>query len=295
MDIDRIKNDASTLAQLVTVVAVAVYALGFLVLSVQHASVGLPQLSLLRPRIVSAGVLLCISAAIPMLEAVRVLIRFLPWPATVEEWIKVAPKLVSELFFVVAASSVLLRQVMVGSYFSPGTHFVWSVVGFVVLAAWTVAIQVREMRPVIRRVGLLLAICFFLFALYRTKDTTTWILFGWFAWCSLVVVQAYGPLTDLRKLRYVNLVQTVVGVVATFSFFGVLVYPRIPAMVGGGEPLPATISFNADKKPPVGQSDSLRVWLLDETDDGYYFLQDKNSKNAVFVPKSEVRAVFFGN
>ena len=91
-----------------------------------------------------------------------------------------------------------------------------------------------------------------------------------------------------------NLVQTVVGVVATFSFFGVLVYPRIPAMVGGGEPLPATIAFVQDKKPPIGESDRLRVWLLDETDDGYYFIHDKNSKNAVFVPKSEIRAVYFG-
>ena len=119
-----------------------------------------------------------------MLEAVRVLTRFLPWQATFQERIRVAPKLISDLFVVVAALSVLLRQVMVGSYFSPGTHVWWSVVGFILLVAWTSAIEVWKMRPVVRTAGVLLTVSFFLFALYRTKDETIWILFGWFAWCS---------------------------------------------------------------------------------------------------------------
>jgi hypothetical protein len=61
----------------------------------------------------------------------------------------------------------------------------------------------------------------------------------------------------------------------------------------GGAPIPVTFQF-ADKQPPVGTDSKMKAWIIDETDAGFYFLQSKDSKKAIFIPRNAVTAVYYG-
>ena len=100
----------------------------------------------------------------------------------------------------------------------------------------------------------------------------------------------------MRNLNAVPIRGWVQGVMTGFGtvgFFALLLYPALPSAFLGGVPVPITFQF-ADKSMPIANSPQLKGWLLDETDDGFYFIQDKNTKKAVFIPRSDVTAVFYG-
>jgi len=67
----------------------------------------------------------------------------------------------------------------------------------------------------------------------------------------------------------------------------------VPPAFGGGAPLPATIQFT--EKGPLGDTQEIGAWLIDETDMGFYILRAKDAKKAMFIPRRYVRAIYFGN
>ncbi len=71
MNADTFKTQAQAAYHGATVAALAIYVIGFLILSLHHAYFGIPQVSLLRGRIISTGLLFCVLAAIPVIETVR--------------------------------------------------------------------------------------------------------------------------------------------------------------------------------------------------------------------------------
>lgn len=146
--------------------------------------------------------------------------------------------------------AVLLRYLFVGGWVSPGTHFQWALFGTLPFAAVTSAFETWPSPKRIRILGTFLTLVWLVFCLYRTGDSAFWAIIGWFLWCALITLQAYGPLTNAQKLRTISLTQTVTATVFTFGFFGYAIYGRIPASELGGEPTPATISFPVDGKPP---------------------------------------------
>jgi hypothetical protein len=294
---EDVRNHISTLAQATTLAAIAIYIFGFMVLSVQHASFGLPQINLLRPKIVSAGLLLCVFAAIPIWETLKIVEvqQFAAITPNTPERFKAGLKMLPWLLMAMTVSAFICRQLLVGSWFSPGTHEYWLVLGLLPLPAVAVASQVWPWSLPLRIVALTLATAWLVFGAFRTRDKTFYVLIGWFSWCAFVTLKSYGHLVNIERLRTMSLFQAVMAVSSTFVIFGLFVYGQIPAMLGGGEAVPATISFvMQDKQPPVGNTQQLKVWMVDETDAGFYFLVKKDAKNAIVVPRNGVSAIYFG-
>lgn len=291
---ETLKKRVEILAHIVTVSAIAIYVCGFVVLSVQHASLGLPQVNLLRPRILSAGVLLIVFAGIPTLGMFQIgeVREFLTGNHAVKDRFRATVRLGPVAIMALAVLAFLFRQLLVGS---PGTHDFRGFLGLALSIGLITALEVWFPPVWVRRLIITVSVAWLIFCVYLTMDKTLYILLGWFSWCAFTTVQTYGALKRPEELWTVNLFQTIVGTVITFGFFAVYVYPRIPAIRGGGEAIPATLSFVLqDKQPPVGTTQQLKVWMVDETDTGFYFLQSKESKKAVFVPRNEVSAIFFG-
>jgi hypothetical protein len=48
-----------------------------------------------------------------------------------------------------------------------------------------------------------------------------------------------------------------------------------------------------DKAPFDGAAKS-RVWLIDETDVGFYVIRSKDAKKAIFLPRNTIATVYFG-
>ena len=106
-------------------------------------------------------------------------------------------------------------------------------------------------------------------------------------------IAAYDGFRNPDAVSIQRSVQSVVTCFVSVTFFALLLYPALPSAYLGGVPVPITFQF-AEKSMPVANAAQLKGWLLDETDDGFYFIQDKNSKKAVFIPRTDVTAVYYG-
>jgi len=103
----------------------------------------------------------------------------------------------------------------------------------------------------------------------------------------------HGQLANPKAIQTIGWVQGVISGLGAVAFFALGLYPSLPSAYFGGVPAPVTFQF-ADKSTPIGNSSQLKGWLLDETDGGFYIVQEKDSKKAVFIPRSGVIAVYYG-
>ncbi len=304
MDEGKLRSRIAVLAQLTGILAVVTYGAGFLALSLHHASFGISQFNLLRPKIISAGVLFFVLAALAAIETTQAFGFHLDGdklPGT--DNISVPTRrhvrwIYSLAFLLIAlvASALLLRQFLGDS--PPGDAlYSWAFGAVFPSAAAVAAIPLLFMR---KRKGelaacvvvVVLSVLWMVYCIYRTRDTTFSVLVGWFLLCSYDFYVVRGALKDIRQLSNVNWVQAATLAMGTAVFFGVQVYPRIRSGFGGGSPSQATVQF-VDKSPFDGTGEA-RVWFIDETDFGFYVIRSKEAKKAIFLPRNTIAAIYFG-
>jgi hypothetical protein len=69
------------------------------------------------------------------------------------------------------------------------------------------------------------------------------------------------------------------------------IYPRVVPKLGGGAPVSVTFQFVG--KSPIDNAERMRAFLIDETDNGFYLVRTVQDKEAIFLPRSQVAAVYF--
>lgn len=289
---EQLRNRFQTVVQLVGAGAVLMYVAGFLVLSLYYASFGITQINLFRPKTVAAGILFVVLAALPAIETLQVLdIRnkhkegsvTLVWLFSTGLWVLAA-----------VGSNVLLRPFLVGTSI-PESFFSWEaalIPSVAVIAAIPVIPRTKKWAVPLAIILFVLAFSWMAFSVFRTRDRTFWVMIGWFLWCGWLTLQIRGGLREPQKLRAANWIFIVTLAMSLTTFFGVQVYRRVPSGFGGGAPGPITVEF-LDKSPLDG---ALRdqVWLIDETDAGFYVVQKEEARQAVFLPRTIVRVIYFG-
>jgi len=72
MTVKTLQERVPLTAQVVGIVVVMLYAIGFVILSLHHASFGILEFNPLRPKILLSGVLFCVFIGLPIMEAARV-------------------------------------------------------------------------------------------------------------------------------------------------------------------------------------------------------------------------------
>jgi hypothetical protein len=71
--------------------------------------------------------------------------------------------------------------------------------------------------------------------------------------------------------------------------FSLFVYPHIVSAVGGGRPIPATLSLTSSGSPKVRD---VSVNIIDETEAGYYVVES-GTRFVRFVPRALVVSIEF--
>lgn len=290
---ESLKNRIQLAASAIAVIGVVVYGIGFLVLTVHHASFGIPLIGFLRPRIISAGILFCAFATIPVAGLLFAVKR--TKPATKKDIRDYLSVFVDFLLEALVISVAPLRVIFGGLPEQNLSHYYgWALAAVIVpVAVWTLPWWNRWGR-ILHVIGFVGIYTWVAFCLYKAHDKTFALLVIWFFVCGYTAYAVYdvfrNPDTTISIQRSVQSVVTCLGTVA---FFALWLYPALPSSYLGGVPVPITFQF-AEKSMPVANSAQLKGWLLDETEDGFYFIQDKNSKKAVFIPRSDVTAVYYG-
>ena len=79
---------------------------------------------------------------------------------------------------------------------------------------------------------------------------------------------------------------------AALYYFGIYIYPAIKPSWGGGTPTPVVVYLSPDSR--VLPNQQFEGDLLDESDNGFYFVR-RNEKNAIFIPRASVAAMYFSD
>jgi hypothetical protein len=295
MDREKLQPQIQLLTQSAAFLVLVLYVAGFLTISIRHASFGIMQFGLLRARILSAGVLFAVFFVIPMIAAARIFGLF-----GYEEWSPLRSivegtagrRLVFRWvnFFLTALAFCLVMR----GFLDDNLHWTAAtlpILLFVLLASWMGGLQV-DRRPNVSVVLGLLAISLIIVFVQRMGDFGLWMLLFWFTWIGLMA-QFINPVVrepgKTRQLRWDVWVGSAVG---TVYLFAVLLYPRIRPALGGGVPVAVTMQFF--NPSPIDGSGRSQVWLIDETELGFYVLTAKHQGKAVFLPRNLVSALYFG-
>jgi hypothetical protein len=290
-ELKEYKDHVPIVAQSLAIFGLLVVGCGFLSLTVYHASLGIPQTSFLRPKIVSTGLLLVVFAASGLVPAIFYAAHKPKFEGTFKEkFINNLLTVEAYLLGVVAASSIYIRPFLGGWGDVLGNKLKWF--GLIGIVPAFISAYPAKQWPwwayVLRFAVMVASISY---GLIRLGDSPLAILIGWLVWCGYAVYFARFVFRLPDRFNYLYSVMTVVGIV---SVFGANIYPRISPTLCGGAPVPATITFS-EKQPPLGSSPQLKVWLVDETDAGYYFLQTKDAKKAVYIPRAGVSLIVYGD
>jgi hypothetical protein len=81
--------------------------------------------------------------------------------------------------------------------------------------------------------------------------------------------------------------------VVLIAYYTFCIYGEMQQRFGGGAPLSAVLYL--DKQPQWADSTIINVKVLDQTGEGYYIiLSSLGDREALFIRRSEVSAVYFG-
>jgi hypothetical protein len=266
------------------------YGLGFLVLSIHHASFGVSEFSLIRPRIITTGALFVLLNVLPVILAHRIysLVSAKKGPdGNTVHW----PENIVRLGEF--SSACVALTAITGIFIQPSSQTL--VRGLLILLCATVLVIFVSVYFVLRRKpvpktrvvlwGVILILNVLL--LVVTKNPALQIQASWF-----FGVGVFGLLIS-RRFRNPDIFgdirwETEWGYLVTLMvLYSLILYPRLKPEFGGGGTRPAVLYFS--------NSLSRHCFILDENEQGFYVLFDPKSLHATFFPRAGVTAVFFGD
>jgi hypothetical protein len=274
-----------------------IYGSGYLVVSVYHASLGLNELSPLRPKVVFAGVLfLSLTAYAAFLDWYVQSVFWNDVKDLVNKVLKVAYLVLAQFCFYLFAAApmmVLFRETAAPSS-------IWITGGFVVILVslfFVLAFHQAHRLPWMQRWisgRTITPVCIILIVALAASLLKYGGLFRQFM-IFLVAVTVVtrviltlikkGNIPDFQEWSLIPLL-----VVLPILIFGTWVYPHMRAAFGGGEPTQADLWLTL----PDGNKgvQKVRAKIVDETDSGFYLIEDGEAR-VRYVPRSAINAVVF--
>jgi hypothetical protein len=302
MTVQSIQERIPLVAQAIGLALVILYAAGFVVLSVHHASFGISQFNLLRPKILAAGILFCIFIALPIAEAARVF-GLLGYPPMFPTPDRTGVEFDKRLYYLpfVRLLAFLLGAIAIGwtvraflqEYTLNPRVTLWYVAMLTPTAAVAFTVRYRGKRnPALTAWLCMFALAWIIFCFKRAGDLALTITLSWFFGCALIAYFLDSRIMGAKDLRDTNWANFIGWSIGALTVFALLIYPQIRWSLGGGAPVPVSLRF--ENKSPLDETGQTRFWMIDETEAGFYVLGKQDAKRAVFLPRSAVRAIYFG-
>ena len=282
------------------VFAIALYAGGFLIVSLHYSRYGFIGTNPFRPRVVAAGVWFFFFIATPLI-IVKQGRAIAGW-----SWAQLAAFSFPYYYGCVFASLVASPGFDFPTYPLTTSHLsAWGFpppygmarwwwflgAGAVVLALVVPTVSKRAALRIPAAVASMLLGVFyvqssarelFIGKRFSATSITLWFFIASFVWIFQLKAQH-------EKRHWENASFLLLGVVLVFAWF---YYPHIKAAWGGGTPLEVTMFFSKDA--PISPNQAASVRLIDESDTGFYILAP-NENRAIYVRRDAVVLVYFSD
>jgi hypothetical protein len=155
-----------------------------------------------------------------------------------------------------------------------------------------VAIRQRSVRePLKCKVLALLTLAVAAAGLYYLHNGPFALRFGWFFGVGIMAAKGLEKIRTVASIHDVMWHQWFLHALAMLSVFAIGLYPTIPTGFGGGAPQHARLFLATPS--PIDSATKMDVWLVDESDAGFYVVRSQSDKDAVFLPRSSVSAVMY--
>lgn len=304
MQESEFRTRLETAARIGAFAATFFYICGFLVVTFSNASHGIVSFGLFRAKMLTAGFLFSIFVALPLLDWSRVWGRFgfprIESPPAKEETVAHEPRRarfyfhVKSLFQFFLASFVMAAFLCLYLLHCDLIRFWGAYLGFFVGCAAVQAFCALESkkRPLVCAVLCLFTAGVGVAGLLFLPEKRMGLLIAWFiliGWSAHFIEKQFQ---EAKHWGYVGWHWVLVYVIGAVAFFGLWLYPRVEPSLGGGKPTKAVFQFLSVS--PIDGSKKDDLWLLDESDTGYYVLRTPDEEKAVFIPRSLVSAIYFG-
>lgn len=285
-------------AKLSATAILVIYVAGFLIVSIQNARYGIVQHDLVRPRLLATGVIFFVLLAIGVFAG-SVVFRVLLFK---EDRVFDDPKHLTYLHlgrhFDVLVGSIG-SSLLISSFFASEERRVrfWVALAIIMGAYFVhVYLQITRLQTSPRLVTALAALLFLgsTAVLIKIGPASLFARIAWFTAIGAltpIVMRLFGDLKVLLEGLWAALIGAAILVIVSFAIF---LYPKMRASIGGGEPVPVVLQFK-DKSPLDPTQTKAFGWVLDESDAGFYLLKNDQDKDAIFVPRTDVTLVFYGD
>lgn len=283
---------AETLSKAVAGIVVALYASGFLIVSLYHSKFGFVGTNPFRPRVLAAGAWFFFFTAIPVSFAVAL---------RKETWFHVAKNAYGYWVAYFAVSFPLINLLF---QTTPDPLYVglnkWSWILLPALLAAVVALNVfANKRKGLQWIAAILSVSVTLYfiafpakRLFTDHYFDTASLTLWFFAITLIVKLEIEMRTGRKLAEFGEWAKPLAVLFGLLLVFSSEVYPHLKTSWGGGMPADVTVYFT--KESLLNPSKATQAQLIEETDEGFYIVGPKESK-AVFVPRNSVALVYFGD
>lgn len=281
---------ADTLSKGVAAIAIALYACGFLIVSLHHSNYGFIGTNPFRPRILAAGAWFLFLSVVPILS-----LTGLRGATLRMSWLQLAefsyPYYFGCIFLSLLASPLFSFSADSEWPWGPAPHrWWWSLATILVLGLLIFLIDLKKCPRVVTATA---SVVFVLVCLqYNVRAMTA----GRFEFTAVIMwFFAAGVLTVVElkvRSRGGDWEKTVFLLLGALFLFALFYYPHIKASWGGGAPVNVTIYFTKDS--PISPNKAVSAQLVEESDEGYYIV-GPNETRAIYVPRSAVALVYFSD
>jgi hypothetical protein len=277
-----------------------VYIFGFIIVSIFDAKYGISDFSLFRAKVIAVGTMFIFLIGLTVIVTFRMFaifgLSFDRAPAS-----GVTIKLENEPHLMIATALcmpficygfVYLLTFIFVTY--PDISLKGSGLTFLTIAAvifiGVIARKWFNARPILFVSAYAINTGAFFIILFKYSNRT---MFWFLLWLStactftFIISLSFRSPEEIRKTEWERIVLTIIP--AIFVMYAIKVFPNISHQFGGGAPLPVVLHLT--KKLPALDSENASVFLLDETERGYYVL--RSSDKALFVARSFVEEVEF--
>lgn len=290
------------LSKAVALILAATYGFGFLVVSLNEAEYGIYQFNVLKPRIFAAGALFALMLAIPTLAIRRVVRRSLipqgagqaclKWSVDTNRYFNMCIILASISYGYLWGWPELDLPSLSKKLSTPQSY---ALEGCVSLSALITVWFRRHHKTEPERCKWLPLADFGLENVIVLYALSGFVGFGRLVYWFFVVGMYAGWLDDrLRESQkrdrlYAEILLIFVLILVTY--YARFMYPNLNPPVAGRR-LPAVTLYLTQKASPFDQLQQ-NLYLVDENDSGFYFVQNPAQRQAVFVPRSSVASLQF--
>jgi hypothetical protein len=281
---------AETFSKAVAGIAIALYASGFLAVSLYHSQFGFVGTNPFRPRVLAAGAWFFFFTSIPVSIAAGF---------RADSWRKIG-KNAATMWVACILLSILLGNLLFDYTDSrPFIHLpIWGwiatgVVWVSLVAAATPPTSFKLPEWAVITASVLLTSLYLVNPLvsFFNHQFDTLCLSLWFFGVTIVALTEF-KIRNRENLTFGGWSKPMGVLLGALLVFSQYVYPHLKASWGGGTPANVTVYFTKDSL--LNPNKAVQAQLVEESDEGFYIVGPKESK-AIFVPRSAVAMVYFSD